>query len=111
VQVRYDEGVAIRIGLEPCADAREGGSEASVGDCVGQPLSPEKILSRTPTFLRKRKATRRDALVQAPRRSGVVGDPGMRRRSLFREPGDPTSDLGVNATMVRVGKVRSRSRQ
>jgi hypothetical protein len=31
VQVRYDEGVAIHIGPKPCAVAREGGSEASVG--------------------------------------------------------------------------------
>jgi hypothetical protein len=37
VKVRYDEGVAIRIGPEPCAVAREGRSEASVGECAGQP--------------------------------------------------------------------------
>jgi signal transduction histidine kinase len=30
VQVHYDEGVAIRIGPEPCAGAREGVGEASV---------------------------------------------------------------------------------
>ena len=31
MQVRYDEGVANHIGLEPSAVAREGGGEASVG--------------------------------------------------------------------------------
>jgi hypothetical protein len=44
VQVPYDEGVATRIGPEPCADAREGTGEASVGVCVGQPLSRESGL-------------------------------------------------------------------
>jgi hypothetical protein len=39
VRVSYDEGVAIRIGPEPCAGVREGVGEASVGECIGQPLS------------------------------------------------------------------------
>jgi hypothetical protein len=42
VKVRHDEGVANRIGPEPCADAREGTGEASVGECIGQPLSRER---------------------------------------------------------------------
>jgi hypothetical protein len=37
VQVHCDEGVAIRIGPEPCAGIREGVGEASVGERVGQP--------------------------------------------------------------------------
>jgi hypothetical protein len=41
VQVRHDEGVAIRIGPEPCAGVRKDGREASVGACTGQPLSRE----------------------------------------------------------------------
>ena len=47
MKVRHDEGVANRIGPEPCAgvhgDIREdvlgGVCEASVGECIGQPLS------------------------------------------------------------------------
>jgi hypothetical protein len=39
VKVRHDEGVANRIGPEPCAGACEGTGEASVGECIGQPLS------------------------------------------------------------------------
>ena len=39
MQVHYDEGVAIHIGPEPCIGAREGISEASVGERIGQPLS------------------------------------------------------------------------
>ena len=43
MEVRHDEGVAIRIDPEPCADARKGGSEASVGERTGQQLSLAKI--------------------------------------------------------------------
>jgi hypothetical protein len=45
VQVHYDEGVAIRIGPAPCADAREGIGEASAGVCAGQPSSRESGLN------------------------------------------------------------------
>jgi hypothetical protein len=39
VKVRHDEGLAIRIGPEPCVGTREGVGEASVGERTGQPLS------------------------------------------------------------------------
>jgi hypothetical protein len=46
VQVHYDEGVATRIGPEPCVVTREGVGEASAGEHIGQPLSREsKIVS------------------------------------------------------------------
>ena len=41
MRVRRDEGVAIRIGPEPCAVIREGDGEASAGERIGQPLSRE----------------------------------------------------------------------
>ena len=41
MQVHCDEGVAIRIGPEPCAGIREDVGEASAGERVGQPLSRE----------------------------------------------------------------------
>ena len=50
MQVPYDEGVANRIGPEPCAGAREGTGEALAGECIGQPLSRESVLSRVPTL-------------------------------------------------------------
>jgi hypothetical protein len=83
VQVHYDEGAAIHIGPESCAGGREAVREALTGECAGQPLSHEKVYSRVPTPSDKRKATRRGALSQAPRRPGVVADPGMCRHSLF----------------------------
>ena len=41
MKVRYDEGVAIHIGPEPCVGVREDAGEASVGERIGQPLSRE----------------------------------------------------------------------
>jgi hypothetical protein len=42
VKVRYDEGIAIHIGPEPCVVVREGEGEASAGECTGQPLSRDR---------------------------------------------------------------------
>ena len=39
MQVHYGEGVAIRIGPEPCVVIREDAGEASAGERIGQPLS------------------------------------------------------------------------
>ena len=41
MRLHYGEGVAIRIGPEPCVGIREGVGEASVGERIGQPLSRE----------------------------------------------------------------------
>jgi hypothetical protein len=43
VRVRYDEGLAIRIGPEPCVGIREGAGEASAGERIGQPWSRESL--------------------------------------------------------------------
>ena len=109
MQVHYDEGVAIHIGPEPCAGAREGVGEASAGERAGQPLSRERFSIRAPTLSHRRKATRTGAPSQAPARPGVVIDPGMHGRSLHgnREISGPTSR---GTGLARVGKARSRSR-
>ena len=39
MKVRHDEGIANRIGPEPCAGTREGVGEASAGECLGQSSS------------------------------------------------------------------------
>jgi hypothetical protein len=46
VEVRRDEGVAIRIDPESCATPREGCGEALTGEHVGQPLSRERLFFR-----------------------------------------------------------------
>lgn len=109
VQVHCNEGVANRIGPEPCAVIREGGGEASAGERAGQPLSRERNISRVPTLYQRRKATRPDARARVFGRPGVVIDPGMRARSSHgnRE----ISSLAIERyQMVRIGKAKSRSR-
>ena len=44
MRVHYDEGLATRIGPEPCVGLREGVGEASAGERTGQPLSRVSIL-------------------------------------------------------------------
>ena len=77
MKVRHDEGVANRIGPEPCAGSCEGTGEASVGECIGQPLSRERGTSRGPTLSHVWKATRMGATARALICPGVVGEPGM----------------------------------
>ena len=110
VRVRYDEGLAIRIGPEPCVGTREGAGEASVGERIGQPLSRESTLfsGADVVLLTEGNTYGRDtASAQTARR-------GRRhwhvRKFLAREPGDPTSDHRRAADLVRIGKARSRSR-
>ncbi len=82
MEVRHDEGVAIRIGPEPCAVTREGDGEASAGEHIGQPWSRERVLSQAPTMYSDRKAILTGTSAQVPVRPGVVEDPGMCARSL-----------------------------
>ena len=44
MQVHHDEGVANRIGPEPCAGICEGVGEASAGERAGQPSSRDRKL-------------------------------------------------------------------
>jgi len=110
VQVRYDEGIATRIGPEPCATVREGSGEASAGDRVGQPLSRERL-----------QVPGADAVVPAEGNMGgsVNASAHLTRRGLRhwhvwtllgREPGDLASDQRRLAALARTGKARSRSR-
>jgi hypothetical protein len=109
VQVPYDEGVAIHIGPESCAGAREGFGEALTGERIGQPLSRERVSFWVPTPCIRWKATCPDATAQVPGRPGVVRDPGMCRRSL--RGNREVSRLTVRRRPpVRIGKARSRSR-
>jgi hypothetical protein len=45
VKVHCDEGVAIHIAPDPCADVREDVGEALVGERIGQPLSREIVIN------------------------------------------------------------------
>ena len=108
MKVHCDEGVAIHIGPEPCASAREGRGEASAGESIGQPLSLENYNNRdadaVPTVEGKI-----DGRVNASARTARRGlRPWHVQKLLVREPGGPSS--GHHSVMVRIGKARSRSR-
>ena len=108
MQVRYGEGAANDIGPEPCAVVRKDGGEASVGECKASHSASQILLSRVPTPLRMRKATRMgvNASTQTARRGRRTGDV---RKLVAWEPGYSTSNQALEA-LVRIGKVRSRSR-
>ena len=82
MQVHCNEGVAIRIGPEPCGVIREDGVEASVGVRAGQPLSHDIVLSRVPTLSTGWKAISHCAPSQVQWEPGVVVEPGMYASSL-----------------------------
>ena len=111
MKVRYDEGVAIRIGPEPCVGVRENAGEASVGERIGQPSSRESYISRAPTALSSRKAKRAGTLSRVSAWPGVVPDPGMCGRSLYGNREISGSAEGQFGRSVRGGKARSRSRR
>jgi hypothetical protein len=110
VQVHYDEGVAIRIGPEPCVAARKGRGEASVGECVGQPLSRDSVIIPGADAVKRVEGNTAWRVVASalPTRRGRR--PWHVQKLLEREPGDPASGRLGCATPVRIGKARSRSR-
>ena len=109
MRVSYDEGVAIHIGPESCAVAREGFGEALTGERIGQPLSRESFPFWVPTPCKWWKATYPCATARALGRLGVVRDPGMCRRSL-RGNREISRSTVRQQPSVRIGKARSRSR-
>ena len=109
MQVPCDEGVAIHIGPESCAGAREGFGEALTGERIGQPLSRERVSFWVPTPCIRWKAIRLGASSRGPGRPGVVRDPGMCRRSLHGNREISRSTVWQQPP-VRIGKARSRSR-
>ena len=93
MQVPCDEGVAIHIGPEPCADVRKGAGEASAGECTGQPSNRERPIIPCRHSSECGRPYARARHLRAPGRSGVVADPGTCRRFLYgnREVPRPAS--------------------
>jgi len=111
VRVHCNEGVAIHIGPEPCVGIREGVGEASVGDGIGQPLNHEiGIVSGADALLLAEGNT--DGCVIASARTARRGRrPWHVLTLLAQELGDLTvGQEGACVNLVRIGKVRSRSR-
>jgi hypothetical protein len=97
VQVPCDEGVAIHIGPESCAVAREGHGEALTGECTGQPLSRERVLILGADSVHKAEGNTfgcASASIRATRRGQR---PWHVRTLLAREPGDLATDRSATA--------------
>jgi hypothetical protein len=88
VKVHYGEGLAIRIGPEPCAGVREDVGEASAGVRIGQPLNREMFLiPGADSVPAEEGETSGRAIASArPTRRGLR--PWHVRTLLAREPGD-----------------------
>ena len=102
MRVRRDEGLAIRIGPEPCAVVREGAGEASAGERAGQPLSRESDISQgadAVTYAEGHTVGHANASV-LPTLRGLR--PWHVRKLLAREPGD----LQLDHSQVRGGSHR-----
>jgi hypothetical protein len=109
VKVPHGEGVAIHIGPEPCVGTREGVSEASVGERMGQPWSRESKIVSGADVVRITEGEM-DGRVIASARSTRRGLRPWHVRTLFgRESGDLRFGRRRNL-LVRIGKTRSRSR-
>ena len=88
MQVHYGEGVANRIGPEPCVGTREGVGEASAGERIGQPWSREslKVLGADVVESTEGKMGGGDIASTRPTRRGPR--PWHVRTLFVREPGD-----------------------
>ena len=110
MQVRHDEGLAIRIGPEPCIGAREGDGEASAGESVGQPLSRESDLTRDADAVSVVEGNTDGCAIASIRPIPRGLRPWHAQTLRVREPGDLQSDRSRSKGVVRIGKARSQSR-
>jgi len=110
VRVRYDEGVAIHVGPEPCVSGREARGEASAGDRAGQPSSRESPMVPDADAVTKAEGHTIEGASASPRSIRRGQRPWHARTLLAREPGDLPPDHRSSGRLVRIGKARSRSR-
>jgi len=109
VRVRHDEGIANRIGPEPCAVIREVEGEASVGEITGQPLSRVRIGSGRRRCCEGGRQHAEMHQAQVSQQPGVVVEPGMWGSSL-RGNREIPGLASRRSKLVRAVKVRSRNR-
>jgi len=88
VQVHYGEGVANRIGPEPCVGTREGGGEASVGERIGQPLSRVSKIVPSADVVEITEGNTDGCEIASARPARRGRRPWHVRKLLAREPGD-----------------------
>jgi hypothetical protein len=87
VQVHCSEGVAIRIGPEPCAVIREGVGEASAGGRIGQLLSRERKVVLGADAVASAEGNTNGRAIASARTTRRGRRPWHVRTLLVREPG------------------------
>jgi hypothetical protein len=102
VQVRCNEGVAIRIGPESCVCIREGADEALTGERIGQPWSRESLIFPEADVVRITEGDMEGCAIASasPLRRGRR--PWHMWKLFAREPGD----LGFDRRLDTVGPHR-----
>ena len=88
MKVPHGEGVANRIGPEPCVGTREGVSEASVGERMGQPLSRESKIVLGADVVRITEGNMDGRVIASARPTRRGRRPWPVEKFLVREPGD-----------------------
>jgi hypothetical protein len=101
VQVSYDEGLAIHIGPESCAVAREGFGEALTGGRIGRPLSRERFLFWVPTPCKMAEGNTFGRVIASARTTRRGQRPWHVQTLLAREPGDLAIDRSATAVGPR----------
>ena len=109
MRVHYGEGVAIRIGPEPCAGIREGDGEASVGERIGQPWSRKSKTVPGADVVRITEGNM-DGGVSASARPTRRGRRPWHVWTLFARNREIPGLASGGTPLVRIGKTRSRSR-
>ena len=102
MQVSYDEGVAIHIGPESCAVAREGFGEALTGGRIGQPLSREKSHIPGADAVQMAEGNTSRRVIASARTARRGQRPWHVQTLLAREPGD----LAIDRSAAAVGPHR-----
>ena len=92
MKVHRNEGIANRIGPEPCAGIREGVGEASVGERIGQPLSRDRIVILGADAVQAAEGNISERAIASARMTRRGRRPWHARTLLVREPGDLSSD-------------------
>ena len=92
MEVHYDEGVATHIDPEPCVSGRKGRDEASVGECIGQPLSRDSVFIPGADAVKRAEGNTIGCVNASAQLTRRGRRPWHVQKLLEREPGGPASD-------------------
>ena len=109
MKVSNSEGIANHTVPESCVEYREVQREALTGVRVGQPLSRERQFLRGADVVQKTEGNTNRRVIASAWTALRGLRPWHARTLLAREPGDLLVDHPTYG-VVRIGKVRSRSR-